>query len=148
MVLGIDFLKDVDSFWVAKRNQVGSKIVPKIDPGGVLGVSWWVLGGYWGPRPNNAMSYPFFGVLLGPSWSRLGAVWGLLGRSWGHLGLQAGAKNPKKSMSKSNHFLIPLGKAIFSDKGGFGMPKWSPNDSQTVSNFDVDCQQVIFYLEQ
>ena len=77
MVLGIDFLKDVDSFWVAKRSQVGSTIVPKIDPGAVLGV----LGGSWGPRPNKAMSYPYFGAILGPSWRldrRLGPSWGPL----------------------------------------------------------------------
>ena len=92
MVLGIDFLKDVDSFWVAKRSQVGSKIVPQIDPGGVLGVSWWVLGGSWGPRPNKAMRYQFFwghlGAVLGASWGRLGAwiaVLGRLGPSWGPL---------------------------------------------------------------
>ena len=77
MVLGIDFLKDVDSFWVAKRSQVGSKIVPKIDPGGVLGVSWWVLGGSWEPRPNKSEGDPSFGAILGASWGRLG---GLLGR--------------------------------------------------------------------
>ena len=86
MVLGIDFLKDVDSFWVAKRSQVGSKIVPKIDPGGVLGVSWWVLGGSWGPRPNKAMRYQFFGAILGPSWGPLGAVLALGSPSWAVLG--------------------------------------------------------------
>ena len=140
MVLGIDFLKDVDSFWVAKRSQVGSKIVPKIDPGGVLGVSWWVLGGSWGPRPNNAMRNPFFGVLLGAFWGRLG---GYLGRSWGHLGLQDGAKSPKKTISKSSYFLIPLGRAIFCDTGGFLMPKWCQNYSQIILNFDMVWQTPI-----
>ena len=100
MVLGIDFLKDVDSFWVAKRSQVGSKIVPKIDPGGVLGVSWWVLGGSWGPRPNNAMRNPFFGVLLGAFWGRLGVVFGLslaiLGASWPPRQSQKSKKNDIK----------------------------------------------------
>ena len=89
MVLGIDFLKDVDSFWVAKRSQVGSKIVPKIDPGGVLGVSWWVLGGSWGPRPNNAMRNLVLGAILGPCWGPLGAVLALGSPSWGVLGPSA-----------------------------------------------------------
>ena len=95
MVLGIDFLKDVDSFWVAKRSQVGSKIVPKIDPGGVLGVSWWVLGGSWGPRPNKAMR----NRLLGSFWGRLGIVLGsfgngvgiVLGSFWNRVGIVVGS---------------------------------------------------------
>ena len=86
MVLGIDFLKDFDAFWVAKRSQVGSKNVPKIVPGEVLGGSWWVLGGSKRPRPKNEMSDPFFGAVLGPSWVRIGAVlgpsWAILGPSW------------------------------------------------------------------
>ena len=116
MVLGIDFLKDVDSFWVAKRSQVGSKIVPKIDPGGVLGVSWWVLGGSWGPRPNNAMRNPFFGVsdpffgaLLGPSWGRLG---GVLAVSWAVLPSKMVPESEKKSIPKSIEIWMPLGIGI------------------------------------
>ena len=86
MLLGIDLLKDVDSFWVAKRSQVGSKIVPKIDPGGVLGVSWWVLGSSWEPRPNKSEGDPSFGAILGPSWGPLGAVLALGSPLWGVLG--------------------------------------------------------------
>ena len=43
--LRVDFWKDVNKLWVAKWDQVGSKIVLKIDLGGVLGVL--------GPRPET-----------------------------------------------------------------------------------------------
>ena len=145
MVLGIDFLKDVDSFWVAKRSQVGSKIVPKIDPGGVLGVSWWVLGGSWGPRPNKAMRYQFFGAILGPSWRldrRRGASWGCLKldvkidqkidafrdrvliRFWWILGWKMEPRWQTKSIQKSIIFLMPLGIDFWMDFDWFRVPKW------------------------
>ena len=88
MALGIDVLRYSNAFWVVKRSQVGSKIVSKIDLGGVSGGSWRVLGGSWRPKPKKEKSYPFWGAILGPSWGRLGAV---LGLSWAALGVQDGA---------------------------------------------------------
>ena len=69
------FLKYSNAFWVANRSQVGSKIVSKIDLGGVSGGSWRVLGGSWRPKPKKEKSYPFWGAILGPSWGCLGRLW-------------------------------------------------------------------------
>ena len=93
MALGIDVLRYSNAFWVAKRSQVGSKIVSKIDLGGVSGGSWRVLGGSWRPKPKKEKSYPFWGPILGPSWGRLGAV---LGLSWAALASKMEPKSKQK----------------------------------------------------
>ena len=77
---------------MAKRPQVASKIVPKIDLGVVPGVSWGVLGGSWRPRPKEGEGDLFFESLLGPSWGRLGAV---LGASWAALASKMEPKSKK-----------------------------------------------------
>ena len=51
-----------------------------------MGVSWWVLGGSWGPRPNKAMRYQFFGAILGEKPVLGGALGAVLGSSWKRLG--------------------------------------------------------------
>ena len=54
MAVEIHFGKDFIAVWVAKRTQVGSTIVPKIDLGGILGGpggSWGALGGQDRTRP-------------------------------------------------------------------------------------------------
>ena len=127
ITLGIEFLKDFDAFWVAKRSQVGSKIDLKVDLGGVLGGSWGVLGGSKRPRPKNEVRYPFFGVLFGRSWRPLGAVLGLLGpsgavfgrlgASWGRLGpfkirCQNRSKNRYLSRSIFDPMLVDFGKKM------------------------------------
>ena len=97
MALGIDFQKGFDAFWVAKRSQVGSKIVPEIDPGRVLGgpgESWGGLGGQdrktRGGIRNLEPSWGRLGGLLGLSWGPfravLGLSWAVLEPSWGRLG--------------------------------------------------------------
>ena len=121
------FSENLDALWVAKRSQVGSKIVPKIDPGGVLGGSWGVLGGSKRPRPKNEVRNPFFGVLFGRSWRPLGAVLGLLGpsgavfgrlgASWGRLGpfkirCQNRSKNRYLSRSIFDPMLVDFGKKM------------------------------------
>ena len=93
MALGIDVLRYSNAFWVANRSQVGSKIVSKIDLGGVSGGSWRVLGGSWRPKPKKETSYPFLGGQLG---AVLGASWGRLGSILGGSGVQDGAKVDKK----------------------------------------------------
>ena len=120
MALGIDFQKDFDAFWVAKRSQVGSKIVPKIDPGGVLGGSWWVLGGSWRPTPKNEVSSPFFGALLGPSWGRLGAV---LAVSWAVLPSKMVPESEKNRSQNRLKFGCLLGSVFYRICSNF----WCPN---------------------
>ena len=93
MALGIDVLRYSNAFWVVKRSQVGSKIVSKIDLGRVSGGSWRVLGSSWRPKPKKEKSYPFWGVILGPSWGRLGAV---LGPSWAALASNMEPKSRQK----------------------------------------------------
>ena len=61
-------------------------------------------GGSWGPRLNNATRYRFFGVLMGPSWGRLGAV---LGPSWAVLGASRPPSRSQKS-KKINVEIEPL----------------------------------------
>ena len=92
MALGINFLTDIDSFWVVKRSQGGSKIVPKIDPGGVLGGVLVGFGGLLGAKTEQCHERSIFGghlgAVLGASWGRLCAwiaVVGRLGTVWGHL---------------------------------------------------------------
>ena len=110
MVLGIDFLKDFDAFWVAKRSQAGSKIVPKIDPGRVLGEVLVGLGGVLAANTEKREELPVFwgalGAVLGSSWGRLG---GLLGR----LAVQDGTRIGKKSIPKSIEIWMPLGIGCF-----------------------------------
>ena len=69
---------------------------PKIDQGGVLEGSWWVLGVFWRPTPKNEVRIRFFRS----SWDRLGLVLGaVLGLSWafwGGSGVQDGIKIEKK----------------------------------------------------
>ena len=128
MALGIDFQKDFDAFWAAKRSQVGSKIVPKIDLGGVLGGSWWLFGGSWRPTPKNDVRYPFLVSLLGPSWGPLGRLGGLLGR----LAVQDGTRIGKKSIPKSIEIWMPLGIGILSDLHNFWYQRgasWHQNRS-------------------
>ena len=91
MALGIDVLRYSNAFWVAKRSQVGSKIVSKIDLGGISGGSWEALGG----QNRKKRRATRFG---GPSWGRLG---GVLGPSWGRLGGQHGSNLAPKTEPKS-----------------------------------------------
>ena len=104
MAVEIDFGKDCFAVWVAKRTQVGSTIVPKIDLGGILGVLVALgvaLGGQdrkmtWGTR--------FFWS----SWDRLGLVLGaVLGLSWafwGGPGVQDGIKIEKNLLKIDRNF--------------------------------------------
>ena len=68
--------------WVAKRSQVASKIVPKIDLGGVLGG----LGGLLAAKTETELGDSVF-------WSPLGAV---LGASWAVLASKMEPKSKQK----------------------------------------------------
>ena len=73
------------AFWVAKRSQVASKIVPKIDLGGVLGG----LGGLLAAKTETERGPPVLGGQLG---AVLGAV---LGASWAVLASKMEPKSKK-----------------------------------------------------
>ena len=79
MALGIDVLRYSNEFWVAKRSQVGSKIVSKIDLGGsreVLEGLGRLLAAKTEKREELPVLGGHLGAVLGASWGRLGVVLG------------------------------------------------------------------------
>ena len=133
MVLGIDFLKDVDSFWVANRSQVGSKNRSSRGLGGVL-VG---LGGLLGAKTEQGHEVSVFwgetSVFWGALRAVLGSSWGRLGGLLGRLAVQDGTRIGKKSIPKSIEIWMPLGIGILSDLRKFLVPKmgasWHQNRS-------------------
>ena len=106
-----------------------------------------------GPSPQKMETCwePVFIPLFGRPRGRLG---GVLGRLGGLLVANMAQtrppkldQNPIKNYIKIGIIFDSLGRAIFFDLGGFVMPKWSPNGLQILSNFDINSQKVIFYLE-
>ena len=139
MHLGIDFWKDFGGFWDGRWRQVGTKIDKKIDLGGVLGGSWWVLGASWAPNPNKPMRNLFFGILLGRSWGRLGGVlgpsWAVLARFW----RPRWSQNRKKKIGLTSNQNFDVSRnRFFKDFYWFSNGKWGQVGSKIVSKIDVD----------